>query len=173
MSAVEKSNAEEANKNALELEKVIQDLSAQKIQQASDWYFNYASRVLAVHILDLRGSILSVEGKHDEGVKLLNEAIEKEKNLGYWEPPHYTRPVLESLGAAYIRAGKFDDARAAYEKILLFRPNSGFAYLGIASIYSKAGNKSKTADFYRQFLNVWQNADKDLPQVKEAEKWLK
>ena len=100
MSAVERSNAEEANKHALELEKVIQDLSAQKVAQASDWYFNYANRILAVHILDLRGSILSVEGKHDEAVKLLNEAIEKEKNLGYWEPPHYTRPVLESLGAA-------------------------------------------------------------------------
>ena len=44
MSAVEKSNAEEANKHALELEKVIQDLSAQKVAQASDWYFNYANR---------------------------------------------------------------------------------------------------------------------------------
>jgi tetratricopeptide (TPR) repeat protein len=128
---------------------------------------------LAVHILDLRGSILSIQGKHDESFKTLNEAIEKEKNLGYWEPPHYTRPVLESLGAAYIRAGNFDEARTAYEKILKVRPNSGFAFLAIARVYAKSGDKGKSNEFYKQFLKVWANADKDLPQITEAEKWLK
>lgn len=173
MSAVEKSNVEDANKHAAELEKVIADLSAQKPVQASDWYFGYASRVLAVHILDLRGSVLSVERKHNEAVKLLNEAIEKEKNLGYWEPPHYTRPVLESLGAAYIRAGKFKEAEGAFERILKARPNSGFAFLGIARTNAKANEKAKTEQFQREFLKIWQNADKDLPQFKEAENWLK
>ena len=173
MSAVEKGNAEEAAKNARELEKVITELSTQKAQQASDWYFGYASRVLAVHLLDLRGSVLSIEGKHDEAFKLLNEAIEKEKNLGYWEPPHYTRPVLESLGQAFVRAGKYDEAKTAFEKILKVRPNSGFAYLSIARVFAKAGDKTKAAESYRQFSNAWENADKELPQIGEAEKWLK
>lgn len=173
MSAIEKSNAEEAGKNAQELEKLIQDLSAQKVTQASDWYFNYASRVLAVHLLDLRGSVLSVGGKHDEAFKLLAEAIEKEKNLGYWEPPHYTRPVLESLGAAYLRAGKFKEAENAFERILKARPNSGFALLGIARANAKANEKERTARFQKEFLKAWQNADKELPQFQEAEKWLK
>lgn len=173
MSAVEKGNAAEAEQNARELEKLIQDLSAQKVQQSSDWYFSYASRILPVHLMDLRGSILSVQGKHEEAYKMLNEAIEKEKNLGYWEPPHYTRPVLESLGAAYVRAGKFDEARAAFERILKLRPNSGFAFLAIARTYAKANDKAKAAEFYRQFLKVWVNADKNLPQVQEAEKALK
>lgn len=170
MSAVEKENAAEANKTAAELEKIIGDLAAQKVQQNSDWYFGYANRILAVHILDLRGSILSIEGKHEEAFKLLNEAIEKEKNLGYWEPPHYTRPVLESLGAAYARAGKFGEARAAFEKILKARPNSGFAFLAIARSFEKSGDKAKANEFYKRFLKVWANADRDLPQITEAEK---
>jgi tetratricopeptide (TPR) repeat protein len=173
MSAVEKNNAEEAERNAAGLEKVIADLAAQKPQQASDWYFGYANRILAVHLLDLRGSILSVQGNGDEAFKLLNEAVEKEKSLGYWEPPHYTRPVLESLGAAYARAGKFDDARAAFEKILKTRPNSGFAYLAIAKTYAMANDNAKAAEFYRQFLKVWERADADLPAVKEARTWQK
>ncbi len=172
MNAIEKENAEDAEKNALELEKLIQELSTQRPQQASDWYFGYASRVLGVHLLDLRGSNLSVQGKHDGAFKLLNEAIEKEKNLGYWEPPHYTRPVLESLGAAFIRAEKFEEAGQTFEKVLKVRPNSGFAYLGIAKTYAKAGNKQKAVEFYQKFLKVWQNADKDLPQIKEAEKQI-
>lgn len=173
MSAVEKTDAAEAEKNALELEKTIAELAAQKVQQASDWYFNYANRILAVHILDLRGSILSVQGKTDEALKLLNEAIEKEKGLGYWEPPHYTRPVLESLGAAYARAGKFAEARGAFEKILQARPASGFAYLQIARNYAKAKDTAKAAEFYRRFLKAWANADADLQAIQEAVSWLK
>ena len=172
MSAVEKGNAEEAEKNAQELEKIITELSTQKVQQASDWYFGYASKVLAVHLLDLRGSVLSVEGKHDEAFKLLNEAIEKEKNLGYWEPPHYTRPVLESLGEALTRAGKYKEAESAFERVLKARPNSGFALLGIARANAQA-DKARAAQFHKEFLKVWQNADKELPQIQEAEKWLK
>lgn len=172
MSAVEKNNADEAERNAIELEKIIADLSTQKIQQNSDWYFNYANRILAVHILDLRGSILSIQNKHDAAVKLLNEAIEREKNLGYWEPPHYTRPVLESLGRAFMRAGKYVEARNAFKKILKVRPNSGFAFLAIAETCSKANDKTKANEFYRRFLKSWSNADKDLPQIREAEKRL-
>lgn len=173
MSAVEKGNAEEAEKSAQELQKIITELSTQKVQQASDWYFGYASRVLAVHLLDLRGSVLSVEGKHVQAFNLLNEAIEKEKNLGYWEPPHYTRPVLESLGEAYTRAGEYKEAESAFERILKVRPNSGFALLGIARANAKADDKTKAAHFHKEFLKVWQNADKELPQIQEAEKWLK
>jgi tetratricopeptide (TPR) repeat protein len=171
MNAVGKNDAKQANENVRELEKLIEELAAQKVQQASDWYFNYASRVLAVHLLDLKGSVLSIGGKHDEAFRLLNDAVEKEKNLGYWEPPHYTRPVLESLGAAYIRAGKFAEAEEAYKQILKVRPNSGFAYLGMAR--ANGGDKAKAAEFYRQFQKTWTNADKDLPQIREAENRLR
>lgn len=173
MSAVEKGNADDAEQNAQELEKLIQELSTQKPQQASDWYFGYASRILAVHLLDLRGSVLSIQGKHEEAYKLLNQAIENEKNLGYWEPPHYTRPVLESLGQAFLRAGKYKEAMDAFEKILKVRPNSGFVFLATARTYAKANDKSKATQFYKEFLKSWQNADRDLPQIQEAEKWLK
>jgi len=173
MRAVEKNDAADAEKNAAELEKIIADLAAQKAEQGSDWYFGYANRILAVHILDLRGSLSSIRGNHDEAFKTLAEAVEKEKNLGYWEPPHYTRPVLESLGKAYLKAGKPVEARAAFEKILEARPNSGFVYFQVARTFEKTGESAKAAEFYKRFLKVWANADKDLPQIAEAEKRLK
>lgn len=164
MSAVDKGNAADAAKFADELQKANDDLAAQRSQNASDWYFGHATRVVAVHLLDLRGSAASVQGSHAEAEKLLNEAIEREKNLGYWEPPHYTRPVLESLAAAYVRAEKFDDAVRAYEKVLQARPESGFALAGITAAYKKAGNTQKSAEFYKRFTSAWRNADKDLLQ---------
>jgi tetratricopeptide (TPR) repeat protein len=168
MSALATSKADEAATHLPQLQKISDEMSTARSQNASDWYFGHATRVLAVHVLDLTGSLASVRGDHDEAAKFLNEAATREKNLGYWEPPHYTRPVLESLGEACIRAGKFDDARTAYEKILETRPKSGFAYLGIAKVHAKSGDAAKAADAQKHLNAVWRNADKDLRQTKAA-----
>ncbi len=112
--------------------------------------------------MDLRGSLASVRGLHDEAIKILNEAVEGEQNLGYWEPPHYTRPVMESLADTYSRAGRHDDAIRAYERSLKNRPNSGFALAGIARAYRKAGKGALADDYQRKFAFAWKEADKDV-----------
>lgn len=173
MSAIEKGNTEEAANQLEALETATAALAGQRPTQGSDWYFNSANKTLPVHVQDLKGSLYSAQGRHDEAVKLLLDTVEKERNLGYWEPPHYSRPALESLAAAYIRAGKHDQAIEAYRELLKLRPNTGFAYLGMARVYAKEGNRAKTAESYRQFLSAWKNADRGLPQVAEAEGYLR
>ncbi len=171
MAAVDKGKAEEADAHLAELQRMADEMTGTRGQNASDWYSGYAGRVLAVHVLDLRGSVASLKGHHDEAAKILNEAVDREQNLGYWEPPHYTRPVLESLAAAHMRAGRYDDAVAAFQKVLKNRPNSGFAHLGLARVHAAAGNKAKAGESLQQFSASWANADKGLPQFKEAERW--
>lgn len=171
MYAVEQGDTTLADAALAVLQKAGDEMAQTRSPNASDWYSGHARRVLAVHVLDLRGSIASIKGQHDEAFKVLTDAAEREQNLGYWEPPHYTRPILESLATAYMRADRYDEAAAAYERILKSRPNSGFAYLGIARVHARAGNKSKASDTYKQFEGSWTNADKDLPQLKEAREW--
>ncbi len=171
MSAVEQKQPSAAEVHLKELQSAADAVTGTRGQNASDWYSGYAGRVLAVHLLDLQGSIASLKGQHAEAEKTLNDAAERERDLGYWEPPHYTRPILESLAAAYIRAGEYEKAINAYERILDVRPNSGFAYLGIARVHAKAGNKAKASDSYKQFETSWASADKELPQLKEAREW--
>ena len=166
MASVEKGMQEEAAKQLVLLQRSSDEMTASKSQNASDWYFAYAARIVAVQLLDLRGSLSSIRGEHETAIKILAEAAAKERDLGYWEPPHYTRPVLESLGAAYTRAGKYEEARAAFEKILETRPNSGFAYLGIAKALALAGNSKEATAAQRRLAIVWKNADKDIPQTK-------
>ncbi len=171
MEAVETDKAEDADTHLRQLLTVADTMANTRGENASDWYSGHAGRVLAVHVFDLRGSIASIRGQHDDAAKILAEAADREQNLGYWEPPHYTRPVLESLAAANIRAGKYDEAIAAYERVLKNRPNSGFAYLGIARVQAKKGERAGAAESYKQFESSWANADKDLPQLKEAREW--
>jgi tetratricopeptide (TPR) repeat protein len=169
MKAIEAGKADEAASELTQLQAAADAMASTRGSNASDWYSGHAGRVLAVHALDLRGSTASLRGDHDGAVKILTEAVEKEKNLGYWEPPHYTRPVLESLGEAYLRAKRFADAVAAYEKILTTRPHSGFVYAGLARVYARAGDAAKAAGARKQLAAVWRNADKDLPQPRGAQ----
>jgi hypothetical protein len=75
-------------------------------------------------------------------LKLFSSAQEKEADLGYHEPPWYTRPASESEGAALVIAGKWAAAEAAFRRELLARPQSGFSLYGIA--LAAAGSTSPT-----------------------------
>ena len=168
MKAVTRNDAASGEAALQQLQKATEELAAARSPNASDWYAGHAGRVLGVHVLDLRGSLASIRGEHSEAEKLLNEAVMKERDLGYWEPPHYTRPVLESLGDARIRAKRYAEAGEAFELILATRPNSGFAYIGMAMSAAAAGDAAGTNDAKKKLIAVWKNADKDLSEVKAA-----
>ena len=128
--------------------------------------------ILGTMSLDLRANIKSVQGNDDEAPKLFQKALEKEKDLGYSEPPQFYRPEQESLGYAYLKTHQWDKARDAFEQALKQRPKSGHALYGIARSYALAGDAPKAVQAYQEFLASWQNADPDLPQVKQAKSWL-
>jgi tetratricopeptide (TPR) repeat protein len=122
--------------------------------------------------LDLRANIKSLQGDDTEALQLFQKAIKKEKELGYSEPPQFYRPEQESLGYAYLRTHQWEKAREAFEQALKQRPRSGHALYGIARSYALANDVPKTVKAYQDFLASWQNADTDLPQVKQARSWL-
>jgi tetratricopeptide (TPR) repeat protein len=162
MNAVQTGNAVDAETSLKLLKDAADALAATRGTNASDWYSGHAGRVLAVHLLDLQGCLASMRGQHDEAVKILNDAVDREQNLGYWEPPHYTRPIVESLADTYMRAGRYDEAIPAYERLLKNRPNSGFALAGLARAYRKAGKVALADDYQRKFASAWKGADKDI-----------
>ncbi|MBK9154882.1 MAG: tetratricopeptide repeat protein [Chloracidobacterium sp.] len=162
MSAVEKNAVAAAAINREALQKLSDEMAASRGSNASDWYFGHATRVAAVHVLDLTGSIASIRGDHDEAVKLLTEASIRERDLGYWEPPHYTRPVLESLGHALIRAKRYDEAAAAFEEILHLRPRSGFAFRGLVEVHKLSGNVKALAEARKNLVSAWKEADQEV-----------
>jgi tetratricopeptide (TPR) repeat protein len=124
--------------------------------------------ILGVASKELEGNVASHRGNYERAKVLLKEAVETEKKLGYSEPPLYSRPSLESLGYAAIRAGQWETARDAFRQVLVLRPKSGFGYYGIALAYDREGNRSAAAKAYQDFLASWQHADQDLAIVKAA-----
>jgi tetratricopeptide (TPR) repeat protein len=125
-------------------------------------------KILETASLDLRANLAGYRGDTQEMRRLFDQAVEQERDLGYAEPPVYSRPELESLGHALIRAAKYSEAREAFQKELHERPHSGFALYGIALAWDREGNNAEAAKAYREFLDAWKNADRDRPQIQAA-----
>ncbi len=172
MKAVDESRVGEAEKDSDLLDALLWRVSQEDVKDADKSGRDQATRILGTASLELRGDLASAKGDLDAGRKLLERADEQEKKVGYSEPPQYSRPALEVLGMACIRAGKFDDARKVFQRVLQGRPRSGWALYGIALAWDKEGKREEAAKSYRDFLDAWSNADSDLAQVKEAHSYL-
>lgn len=179
MAALERNDASEASKQAEALDALLWRLEAAKPKKdqpgAEDSSAENPSQILdllGTISLDLRGNLECAQGNTVEGFKLLEQAAEKEKALGYSEPPHYFRPEQESIGYAYLKLKQWENARTAFNEALRERPKSGHALYGIAQSYAMAGDASHATTAYRDFLAAWPHADSDLPQIKQANAWL-
>ena len=130
-------------------------------------------RTLSIMSLEVRGSVSAMRGNIDEAKALFSRAAAEETALGYREPPYYIRPVGETEGAAMLRARRWSDAGAAFERALSERPHSGFALYGIAAAEEKLGHVQPAIKTYADFLAAWKDADEGLPQIAHARAYLK
>jgi tetratricopeptide (TPR) repeat protein len=125
-------------------------------------------KCLGIASLELRGGLLVVDGKLDEGKKLFAQAAIEEKKAGYHEPPFYIRPVGENEAAVLMRAKDYAGAKDAYEAALKERPNSGFGLYGLARVAEMKGDWAGAREGYAAFLKAWTTADETLPEMVHA-----
>jgi tetratricopeptide (TPR) repeat protein len=176
MLAVEADKPAEAEEQSNALDALLWRLSQEdlsdKLDDKNKGPRDRVLKLLGTASLELRGDIAGHRGDFETARSLLARADEAETKLGYSEPPQYSRPALEVLGALCTRAGKFDEARTAFGTALARRPHSGFALYGIAAAWEKEGKRSEAAKAYREFLEAWSHADRDLPQIRAAQESL-
>jgi tetratricopeptide (TPR) repeat protein len=129
-------------------------------------------KCLGIQSLELQAGVLMAQRKSKPAKKLYAKAEALEKKLGYHEPPFYIRPVAETEAAALLRAKDYPDARVAYEKALVERPNSGFGLYGLALVKESQGDTAGAREAYATFLKAWPKADTNLPEVSHAQKIL-
>ncbi len=162
MGAHARGDAAAAKARIDELDTLVKKLAGKTPTVGSDWYFGTAAKILSVNLLELQGALDSLEGRHDQALARLKEAVDRERDLGYWEPPHYTRPVVETLAGAAEKAGRWKEAREAWQHSLKLRPGNGHALYGLARAWAAEGNREEAAKAYEAFRQAWKEADRDL-----------
>jgi len=124
--------------------------------------------------LQIAAVFASMSGAHDKAIELMREAVSREEKMGPPSgPPGVIKPSHELFGEILLRAGKPDAAAAQFRTALLRQPNRARSLLGAARAAAKSGDRVGAVAAYSKFLEQWQQADKGLPELREAQDYLK
>ncbi len=127
---------------------------------------NEGNRNDQVAYLLLKGEIALVKENLSESLELLETATSLDEN-GY---------NLESLATYYTTTGNWEKATATCQKLIENERSFGWenqecwvrAHLNLANAYFETGDNAKANTWYTRFLEIWEEADSDLPELLEA-----
>lgn len=107
----------------------------------------------------LEGEVSLAEGRMDEGIAALREAVAFEDALPYDEPPDWNQPVRHALGAALLKAKRASDAEQVFRDDLVKNPDNGWSLYGLgrALRLQKRDDEAKAVE--ARFRDVWKDAD--------------
>ncbi|UCE40894.1 MAG: protein kinase [Candidatus Aminicenantes bacterium] len=129
----------------------------------------------------LQSEILIEEGSPDQAIRIFENIVYppfpsmRVDALG----PYNLPTVRDTLARAYYESGQLDQAIAEYERKSNFDPQSHdrrlvhprYRYL-LAKLYEEKGEVAKAIEQYEVFLELWKDADSNLPELEDAKKRL-
>jgi tetratricopeptide (TPR) repeat protein len=94
--------------------------------------FNEAPRILAVAVEVLAGQLLAARHDYPGAIRRLEAGVRAEGALKYGEPPEWSIPVRQELGAMFLAAGRPADAARVYREDLAAFPKNVWSARGLA-----------------------------------------
>ncbi len=143
---------------AEELNKLRTILASGKVEGIRMEY-NPSTDLLGIAENVLSGWVNVAAGKFDEAEADLREAVKREDGLLYGEPPEWTVPARQDLGAVLVKAGRYAKAEQAFREDLNRFPRNGWSLYGLAVALSKQGKNTEAENVEADFKQVWATAD--------------
>jgi tetratricopeptide (TPR) repeat protein len=114
-----------------------------------------------------------INGDLSRVTELLDQATVLEESLPPPSgPPNLIKPTHELYGEILLFLDRPQEAQQQFERALLWHPNRARSLLGLARAAAQMGQIQATRQAYSTFLNIWNHADSDLPELQEAKKFL-
>lgn len=116
-------------------------------------------RILEVSDLFVAAEIALQKGEWDNAAGLLEQAVEVEDSLSYGEPPQWLQPTRHTLGAVYLKSGRFPEAERVYREDLVKWPGNGWSLYGLSRALEAQQRTAEAADVESRYLAAWAKAD--------------
>ena len=129
------------------------------------WEINKSADLLMIAQHVLEGELAHQQGKVDEAVTHLQQAVMAEDKLNYDEPPAWYYPARQSLGAVLLDAGRASDAEPVFRKDLERHRNNGWSLFGLWQSLTAQG-KDEAQAVKSRFDKTWAEADITLTQAR-------
>jgi tetratricopeptide (TPR) repeat protein len=125
-------------------------------------------RVPQVMAQQLEAALLFVEGRREEALVLARQAAVVEASLPFeFGPPVPVKPVNEQVGEMLMDLRRPKEAIEAFELSLKRTPRRTLSLLGLARAAMAAKDLPTAQRAYGELRQIWKNADKTLPELKE------
>jgi tetratricopeptide (TPR) repeat protein len=121
--------------------------------------YDMAIKFLTVSDLFVAGEIALQRGNLEEAARLLEEAAVVEDTLGYGEPPLWLQPARHTLGAVYLKSGRYADAERVYREDLAQWPDNGWSLYGLSRALEQQGKTEEAGRVKQAYERVWAKAD--------------
>ncbi len=123
------------------------------------WGSNTAAAVLAVGLPYLDGEIAWREGRSEDALRLLGQAVQQEDALKYDEPPPWTVPSRHALAAVQLASARPAEAEKTYRDDLRRYPENGWSLGGLARALEAQGRADEAAAARARQAQAWSRAD--------------
>jgi tetratricopeptide (TPR) repeat protein len=114
--------------------------------------------VLAVARRVAAARISSTEGRAEDALRDLREAVRLEDELAYDEPADWFFPVRHLLGAELLHSGKATEAERIYREDLKRHPSNGWALYGLMQALKAEGRSAEARAAEAEFRVAWRYA---------------
>jgi len=134
----------------------------------------YRAKPGEIRELEIAALAAASKKNYDEAISIMKKATALEEEMAPPSgPPSLIKPSHELFGEILLAAGRPKEAAAQFATALLRQPNRARSLIGAARAASASGDTRGAASAYSRFLKQWQQADSGLPELREAQDYLK
>ena len=134
---------------------------------------NANAKQVLIQVKITEGLLNFLKGRQNEGIALLQEAVEMEDIVGkHGVTPGKLIPAREFLADMFMTINKPDEALITYERNLKINPNRFNGIYGAAIAAEQSGNQEKARLYFEQLLELSKTSNSDRPELIEAKSYV-
>ena len=107
----------------------------------------------------LAGALAMREGRVDSALSHLRDAVRRETQLTYDEPPPWYHSTRHLLGTAFLALGRATEAEAAFRDDLIVYRENGWSLAGLERALRAQGRVEEAATVAARLRLAWRDAD--------------
>jgi len=114
-----------------------------------------AQEVLRIAQTLILARVAQTKGDTSTAIVQFEQAAALQDALPYTEPPYWYYPIRQSLAAALLQGGRFDEAEQQFQRALARAPANAWSYFGLAELYKARGNTAAANQAEADLARTW------------------